>query len=42
MKGTFFALQVRLQKVFEGKFTLKEINNPKYDSYATTEKGHGR
>ncbi|ECC3298649.1 ISAs1 family transposase [Salmonella enterica subsp. enterica] len=34
--------QGRLQKAFEEKFPLKELNNPKYDSYATTEKGHGR
>lgn len=33
--------QGRLQKAFEEKFPLKELNNPKYDSYATTEKGHG-
>ena len=31
-----------IQKAFEEKFPLKELNNPKYDSYATTEKGHGR
>lgn len=31
-----------MQKAFEEKFPLKELNNPKYDSYATTEKGHGR
>ncbi|EBX6689629.1 ISAs1 family transposase, partial [Salmonella enterica subsp. salamae serovar Sofia] len=34
--------QGRLQKAFEEKFPLKELNNPEYDSYATTEKGHGR
>jgi predicted transposase YbfD/YdcC len=34
--------QGRLQKAFVEKFPLKEINNPKYDSYATTEKSHGR
>lgn len=34
--------QGRLQKAFEEKFPLKELNNPKYDSYATTERGHGR
>lgn len=34
--------QGRLNKAFEEKFPLKEINNLKYDSYATTEKGHGR
>ena len=34
--------QRRLQQAFEDEFPLKEINNPKYDSYATTEKCHGR
>lgn len=34
--------QGRLQKAFEEKFPLKELNNPKYDGYAITEKGHGR
>lgn len=34
--------QGRLNKAFEEKFPLKEINNPKYDSYSTLEKGHGR
>lgn len=34
--------QGRLQHVFEEKFPLKEINNPKYDNYSITEKGHGR
>ncbi|CAH5292433.1 hypothetical protein AI2839V1_2451 [Enterobacter cloacae] len=33
--------QGRLQKVFEEKFSLKELNNPVYDSYSTTEKNHG-
>lgn len=31
-----------LQKVFEEKFPLRELNNPNYDGYAITEKGHGR
>lgn len=30
------------QKDIAEKFPLKEINNPEYDSYATTEKSHGR
>ncbi|HCM1918676.1 TPA: ISAs1 family transposase [Salmonella enterica subsp. salamae serovar 28:r:e,n,z15] len=34
--------QGRLQKAFEEKFPLKELNNPGYDSYSTTEKNHGR
>lgn len=34
--------QGRLQKVFEKKFPLKELNNSEYDSYSTTEKSHGR
>ncbi|SUI45322.1 Transposase [Salmonella enterica subsp. indica] len=34
--------QGRLNKAFEEKFPLREINNPEYDSYSTTEKGHGR
>ncbi len=34
--------QGRLQKAFEEKFPLKELNNPDYDAYAITEKGHGR
>lgn len=34
--------QGRLQKAFEKKFPLKELNNPEYDSYSTTEKSHGR
>lgn len=34
--------QGRLQKPFEEKFQLKELNNPKYDSYSTTENGHVR
>ncbi|EDQ7230748.1 ISAs1 family transposase [Salmonella enterica subsp. enterica] len=34
--------QGRLQKAFEEKFPLKELNNPVYDSYSTTEKNHGR
>lgn len=34
--------QGRLQKVLEGNFPLKELNNPGYDSYSTTEKNHGR
>ncbi|QMJ69877.1 ISAs1 family transposase [Escherichia fergusonii] len=32
----------RLQKAFEEKFPLKELNNPNYDSCSITEKGHGR
>ncbi|WP_058910601.1 ISAs1 family transposase [Entomohabitans teleogrylli] len=34
--------QGRLNKSFEEKFPLREINNPKYDSYSTTEKSHDR
>lgn len=34
--------QGRLQKAFEDKFPLKELNNPERDSYSTTEKSHGR
>lgn len=34
--------QGRLQKTFEEKFPLKELNNLVYDSYSTTEKSHGR
>lgn len=34
--------QGRLQKAFEEKFPLKELNNSVYDSYSTTEKNHGR
>ena len=34
--------QGKLNKAFEEHFPLKEINNPKYDSFATTEKSHGR
>lgn len=34
--------QGKLNKAFEEKFPLKEINKPKYDSFATTEKNHGR
>jgi len=30
--------QGKLNKAFEENFPLKEINNPKYDSFATTEK----
>lgn len=34
--------QGKLNKAFEEKFPLKEINNPAYDSFTTTEKSHGR
>lgn len=34
--------QGKLNKAFEEHFPLKEINNPKYDSYTTSEKIHGR
>lgn len=34
--------QGRLQKTFEEKFPLKELNNLVHDSYSTTEKSHGR
>ncbi len=34
--------QGRLNKAFEEKFPLKELNNPKHDSYAIHEKGSGR
>lgn len=34
--------QGRLHNAFQEKFLLKELNNPKYDSYSITEKGHGR
>ena len=34
--------QGRLNKAFEEKFPLKELNNPKNDSYAMSEKSHGR
>ncbi|EER5451074.1 ISAs1 family transposase, partial [Escherichia coli] len=34
--------QGRLNKAFEGKFPLKELNNPEHDSYAISEKSHGR
>ncbi|MFP1483165.1 ISAs1 family transposase [Escherichia coli] len=34
--------QGRLNKAFEEKFPLKELNNPKHDSYAISEKSHGR
>ncbi|EBU3698943.1 ISAs1 family transposase, partial [Salmonella enterica] len=34
--------QGRLQKAFEEKFPLKELNNSVYDNYSTTEKNHGR
>lgn len=34
--------QGRLQKTFQEKFPLKELNNLVYDSYSTTEKSHGR
>jgi predicted transposase YbfD/YdcC len=30
--------QGKLNKAFEEHFPLKEINNPKYDSYTTSEK----
>ncbi len=29
-------------KAFEEKFPLKELNNPEHDSYAISEKSHGR
>ncbi|OKT31895.1 hypothetical protein ACN62_14100, partial [Escherichia coli] len=29
-------------KAFEEKFPLKELNNPAHDSYAMSEKSHGR
>ncbi|HGG1856101.1 TPA: ISAs1-like element ISEc1 family transposase, partial [Escherichia coli] len=38
VKGT----QGRLNKAFEEKFPLKELNNPEHDSYAISEKSHGR
>ncbi len=31
-----------LNKAFEEKFPLKELNNPEHDSYAICEKSHGR
>lgn len=31
-----------MQKTFQEKFPLKELNNLVYDSYSTTEKSHGR
>ncbi|EEX5430502.1 ISAs1 family transposase, partial [Escherichia coli] len=34
--------QGRLNKAFEEKFPLKELNNPEHDSYAISEKSHGR
>ncbi|GCU87533.1 type IV secretion protein Rhs [Escherichia coli] len=34
--------QGRLNKAFEEKFPLKELINPKHDSYAISEKSHGR
>ena len=34
--------QSRLNKAFEEKFPLKELNNPENDSYAISEKSHGR
>ncbi|HBC9279040.1 TPA: ISAs1 family transposase, partial [Escherichia coli] len=34
--------QGRLNKAFEEKFPLKELNNPEHDSYAISEKNHGR
>lgn len=34
--------QGRLNKAFEGKFPLKELNNPDYDCYVISEKSHGR
>ncbi|OUK73929.1 ISAs1 family transposase, partial [Escherichia coli] len=33
--------QGRLNKAFEEKFPLKELNNPEHDSYAMSEKSHG-
>ncbi|HHE3045604.1 TPA: ISAs1 family transposase, partial [Escherichia coli] len=41
----FFAVkgnQGRLNKAFEEKMPLKELNNPEHDSYAISEKSHGR
>ncbi|TIJ20453.1 ISAs1 family transposase, partial [Escherichia coli] len=34
--------QGRLNKAFEEKFPLKELNNPAHDSSAMSEKSHGR
>ena len=34
--------QGRVNKAFEEKFPLKELNNPEHDSYAISEKSHGR
>ena len=34
--------QGRLNTAFEEKFPLKELNNPEHDSYAISEKSHGR
>ena len=34
--------QGRLNKAFEEKIPLKELNNPEHDSYAMSEKSHGR
>lgn len=34
--------QGRLNKAFEEKFPLKELNNPEHNSYAMSEKSHGR
>ncbi len=34
--------QGRLNKAFEEKFPLKELNDPEHDSYAMSEKSHGR
>ncbi|ENA4996508.1 ISAs1 family transposase [Escherichia albertii] len=34
--------QGRLNKAFEEKFPLKELNNPEHDSYAISEKSHDR
>ncbi len=34
--------QGRLNKAFEENFPLKELNNPEHDSYAISEKSHGR
>ena len=43
--GYLFAVkgnQGRINKAFEEKFPLKELNNPEYDRYAMSEKSHGR
>lgn len=43
--GYLFAVkgnQGRINKAFEEKLPLKELNNPEYDRYAMSEKSHGR